>query len=71
VGTNYIKENKSLSKKNFFVRIKICRKEAKESAHCLKLSSPTKPHENTKLELMCESEELTKIFSAIMRKVKV
>ena len=53
------------------MRIKICRKEAKESAYWLRLSSPAKPHEISKIELMCESEELMKIFSAIMRKVKV
>jgi four helix bundle protein len=31
VGANYIEANESLSKKDFVVRIKICRKEAKES----------------------------------------
>ena len=71
VGANYIEANESLSKKDFLMRIKICRKEAKESGYWLKLSSPTKPHENTKIELMCESEELMKIFSSIMRKVQV
>jgi four helix bundle protein len=71
VGANYIEANESLSKKDFLMRIKICRKEAKESAYWLKLSSPTKSNEETKLKLMCESEELMKIFSAIMRKVQV
>ena len=71
VGANYIEANESLSKKDFLMRIKICRKEAKESSYWLKLSSPIKPNENIKRELMCESEELMKIFSAIMRKVQV
>ena len=71
VGANYIEANESLSKKDYLMRIKICRKEAKESAYWLKLSSPGKPHEITKIVLMCESEELMKIFSAIMRKVQV
>ena len=31
VGANYIEANDSLSKKDFLMRIKICRKEAKES----------------------------------------
>ena len=31
VGANYIEANKSLGKKDFAMRIKICRKEAKES----------------------------------------
>ena len=71
VGANYIEANESLSKKDFLMRIKICRKESKESAYWLKLSSPAKPNENTKKELLCESEELMKIFSAIMRKVQI
>ena len=71
VGANYIEANESLSKKDFLMRIKISRKEAKESAYWLKLSSPAKPYENTKKKLMCESEELMKIFSGIMRKVNI
>ena len=37
VGANYIEANESLSKKDFVMRIKICRKEAKESSYWLKL----------------------------------
>ncbi len=37
VGANYIEANESLSKKDFIHRIKICRKEAKESRYWLKL----------------------------------
>ena len=32
VGANYIEANEALSKKDFVMRIKICSKEAKESA---------------------------------------
>ena len=32
VGANYIEANEALSKKDFIMRIKICRKEAKESS---------------------------------------
>ena len=32
VGGNYIEANEALSKKDFSMRIKICRKESKESA---------------------------------------
>src|SRR3972149_250201 len=39
VGANYIEANESLSKKDFIMRIKICRKEAKESRYWLKLIS--------------------------------
>jgi four helix bundle protein len=37
VGANYIEANEALSKKDFEMRIKICRKEAKESRYWLKL----------------------------------
>lgn len=37
VGANYIEANESLSKKDFKVRIKISRKESKESRFWLKL----------------------------------
>lgn len=37
VGANYIEANESLSKKDFILRIKICRKEAKESRYWLRL----------------------------------
>jgi len=33
IGANYIEANESLSKKDFVMRIKICRKEAKESEY--------------------------------------
>jgi len=37
VGANYIEANESLSKKDFFHRIKICRKESKETAYCIRM----------------------------------
>ena len=37
VHANYIEANESLSKKDFYHRVKICRKEAKESRSWLKL----------------------------------
>ncbi len=36
IGANYIEANEALSKKDFVMRIKICRKEAKESRYWLK-----------------------------------
>jgi four helix bundle protein len=67
VGANYIEANESLNKKDFIMRIKISKKEAKETYYWLKLTIPTKNYEHTKTELMCESEELQKIFGAIIR----
>jgi four helix bundle protein len=37
VGANYIEANEALSKRDFVMRIKICRKEAKESRYWLRL----------------------------------
>lgn len=37
VGANYIEANESLGRKDFLCRIKICRKEAKESRYWLRL----------------------------------
>lgn len=39
VGANYREANEALSKKDFFMRIKICRKEAKESSYWIRLIS--------------------------------
>ena len=41
VGANYREANESLSKKDFSMRIKICRKETKESAYRLRLIDET------------------------------
>jgi four helix bundle protein len=69
-GANYIEANESLSKKDFIMRIKICRKEAKESRYWLKLidsgnDSTVQKHRN---DLIQEATELTSIFGAIVRK---
>jgi four helix bundle protein len=69
VGANYIEANESLSRKDFFNRIKICRKEAKESRYWLKLISSVNSNvENKMNSLIQESTELMNIFGAIVRK---
>lgn len=72
VGANYIEANESLSKKDFVFRIKICRKEAKESAYFIRLIKETNPKEleNEALTLYNEAIELKKIFSSIIEKSK-
>jgi four helix bundle protein len=67
VGANYIEANESLSKKDFLMRIKICRKEAKESAYWLRLIMETNDDGVVKegLKLHGEAGEIKKIFSAI------
>lgn len=70
VGANYIETNESLSKKDFLMRIKICRKEAKESRYWLRLVDA---YDNSELEreresLENEARELTHIFGSIVTK---
>ena len=61
IGANYIEANESLSKKDFVMRIKICRKEAKETCYWLNILEENGP-------LLQEATELTKIFGAILEK---
>jgi four helix bundle protein len=70
VGANYIEANESLGKKDFAMRIRICRKEAKESAYWLKLVDTGEQTElNTqRVALIQEATELTSIFGAILKK---
>lgn len=72
VGANYIEANEALSKKDFLMRVKICRKEAKESAFFLRLIYETNSPEFEKegLELHNEAIQLKKIFSSIIEKSK-
>ena len=72
VGANYIEANESLGKKDFLMRIKICRKESKESAYFLKLINETNElGNNDEAErLIREAIELKKIFSSILDKSK-
>ena len=72
VGANYIEANESLSKKGFLMRIKISRKEAKESAYWLRLIHETNDLKNSSdaQSLMQEAIELKKILSPILEKSK-
>ncbi|MEW6607184.1 MAG: four helix bundle protein [bacterium] len=72
VGANYIEANESLGSKDFKMRIKICRKESKESAYWLRLIIGTND-EKFKQEgerLFKEAIELKKKFSSIIEKSK-
>lgn len=70
VGANYIEANESVSKKDFVMRIKICRKEPKESRYWLRLIDPGDDPivKKRKDDLIQEATELTSIFGAILRK---
>jgi len=70
VGANYIEANESFSKKDFIHKIKICRKEAKESRYWLKLINTENNSSLTeeRLLLIQEATEIMKIFGAIIIK---
>jgi len=70
VGANYIEANEALSKKDFVHRIKICRKESKESRYWLKLIDlgEVEAFDNERDRLVNESTELMKIFGSIVVK---
>jgi four helix bundle protein len=72
VGSNYREANESLSKKDFLMRMKISRKEAKESTYWLRLINETNNLNNTSdsQKLIQEANELKKIFSSITEKSK-
>ena len=69
VGANYIEANENVGDRDFLYRIKLCRKEAKESRFWLKLlliDEPS-PIAQERTALANEAEELTRIFAAIYR----
>ena len=70
IGANYIEANESLSKKDFIMRIKISRKEAKESRFWLRLieTNNLSDLEKERIELIQEATELMNIFGSIVRK---
>lgn len=70
VGANYIEANESLGKKDFSMRIKISKKEAKETRYWLKLLICNKDLEVDRNILVQEVTELMKIFGAILEKTK-
>lgn len=70
VGANYIEANESLGKKDFRMRLRISRKESKETRYWLRLLD-TQDNESLNSErekLVQESTELMLIFGAILQK---
>lgn len=70
VGANYIEANEALSKKDFLMRMRISRKEAKESRMFLRLldTGDDSSVEKTRTELVQEATELLSILSKIINK---
>ncbi len=70
IGANYIEANEALSKKDFLMRIKISRKESKESRYWLTLLEVSQYPDllEEQQALIQESIELMNIFGSIVRK---
>lgn len=70
VGANYLEANDALGKKDFLMRIRISRKEAKETCYWLGLLAlePRIELETERSHLIDEGQQLVRIFSAILSK---
>lgn len=71
VGANYIEANENVGKGDLKYRIKLCRKESKESMHFLGLTElfGNEILETERIELINEATQLRKIFSSMIKKL--
>ncbi len=70
VGANYREANDALGKKDFILRMKISRKEAKETMHWLELIKEANPEFTEEINILGkEATELKNILSSIIEKV--
>ena len=71
MGANYREANETETKKDFNYRIRICRKEGKETIYWLNLIIEANPEFKERIKpLLQETTELVKIFAAILEKSK-
>lgn len=71
MGANYREANETETKKDFQFRIRICRKEGKETVYWLNLIIEANPDFEKRITpLMQETIELVKIFASILEKSK-
>ena len=69
VGANYQEADDAESKKDFRHKISICRKEAKETKHWLRMLAKAEPSKTDQCRILRkEAQELTLIFSAMLKK---
>ncbi|MDP8248341.1 MAG: four helix bundle protein [Candidatus Tritonobacter lacicola] len=69
IGANYREANDALGKKDFISRLKIARREAKETGHWLILLNEANPGKEKEFRVLVdESDEFRKILSAILQK---
>ncbi|PIR02572.1 MAG: four helix bundle protein [Candidatus Nealsonbacteria bacterium CG_4_10_14_0_2_um_filter_35_20] len=66
IGANYMEANAASSRKDFKNKIFICKKEAQETKHWLRMIAEYLPERKEEIRrLWCESQELTMIFQKI------
>lgn len=71
LGANYREANETETKKDFVYRIRICRREAKETIYWLNLIIEANPNLEDRIKpLLKETGELLKIFASIHKKSK-
>ncbi|EKE21665.1 MAG: hypothetical protein ACD_7C00161G0010 [uncultured bacterium] len=71
MGANYREANDALGKKDFIFRMKIARKESKETMHWFECIEEANPEFKDRMqELKQECLEIKNIFSAIINKVE-
>jgi four helix bundle protein len=70
VAANYLEAQEGLSRKDFFYRVKVCRKESRESALWLRLIDPGQEESIVveRTRLLDEADELKLIFASIAAK---
>lgn len=71
VGANYSEADDAESKKDFKHKIGICKKEARESKHWLRMIAMAVPESKQEAKILWqEAKELNLIFNAIVNKIK-
>ena len=67
IGANYMEADGAESKKDFQHKISICKKEAKETKHWLRMIAKANPNRRDECQkLLKEAQELSLIFSSIL-----
>ncbi len=71
IGANYREANDALGKKDFQHKVKIARKETKETIHWLEITEEANKDFNDEVSILFkEATELRNIFSAILNNCK-
>jgi len=71
IGANYMEANGASSKKDFKNKIFICKKEAQETKHWLRMMANCSPENKENIrQLWKEAQELTLIFGKIVSSLK-